>query len=91
MIVLVLVSLIAFNIWLIRNYAPNAHRRSGASDTEPGHPDPAAASTPPDGHGTDAHAEPIGWTALDDQQLNQLLKIRRPKQPSGSSARCPPP
>jgi hypothetical protein len=64
MIVLVLVSLIAFVIWRVHSYARNARRRLEARDTEPGHPDPAA--------------EPIGWTALDDQQLKRLLEDSPP-------------
>jgi hypothetical protein len=78
MIILLLVALIAFNIWLIRTHAPNTFRRSTATDAEPGHQNPAGTSAPQDDNASDTDAEPRAWTALDDHQLNRLLKDSSP-------------
>jgi len=78
MIIFVLVAVLALTSWLVRTHAPDVFRRSPASDAQPGHQNPAGCCALSDDQPTDSNAEPLAWTALDDHQLNRLLKDSSP-------------
>ena len=78
MIILVLVAVFAFTSWLVRTQLPDAFRRPPTSDPQPSQQHPAACCALPDDQPTDSNAEPPAWTALDDHQLDRLLKDSSP-------------
>ncbi|GAA3277217.1 hypothetical protein Dvina_37970 [Dactylosporangium vinaceum] len=78
MIILVLIAVVAFTSWVVRMHAPGAFRPAPASDAQPRHQNPARCCALSDDEPTGSHAEPLAWTALDDHQLNRLLKDSSP-------------
>lgn len=78
MIVLLLATVFALTSWLVRTHATDAFRRSPASDAQPGRQNPAGCCALSGDKPTNSNAEPAAWTALDDHQLNRLLKDSSP-------------
>jgi len=78
MIILVLVAVFAFTSWLVRTQLADAFRRSPEADARPSQQSPAPCCAQADDNPTGSNAEPPAWTALDDHQLDRLLKDSSP-------------
>jgi len=78
MIILLLLAVVAFSSWLIRTHMPDTFRRSPAADAPARQQTPAACCALPDDTPSDTDIEARAWTALDDHQLNRLLKESSP-------------